>query len=279
MTYPNDSFQTFCKSKIGKFEMDSSFDLLHADCVKDSQKELEKNLQFIRNPALLESLNKQEKTEYEKCIKKIQKMLDKINKIDKINNKFYSLDDFIKSYDSNEDYLSKLMIIEPLMKNPKKQNIGEKYTKRCLDYCTSRMDNVSYKKAGKIWFSQGNVVEHKPKGITGNGTKNIDFIININNSKIFATQKRSGESGGGQDSAFAEIKQYSEESVGYRYCNGIPLCILDGDYYSGQRKQTLFTINHRILIVESCKLLYLCEWLNENKNNISSIFCLEGDKK
>jgi hypothetical protein len=139
--------------------------------------------------------------------------------------------------------LTNAVVASFFMKNPIKQNLGEKIIKE-LDIDLCKLPSTGTK---SVYFDKAGNIFNKKASWT---TKSADYIY----KDIYWTQKITKEGGGSQDNQFDDVIRFLSFGSVQRKVGAI----LDGDYYeNGKRDELkdLFSANTNVIITSIDELI------------------------
>lgn len=124
---------------------------------------------------------------------------------------------------------------DSLTKDPTRQNLGEKLV---LEYLQELFGASNVKKLSGYYFRDATL--EKSTGRLGVSSKSVDFAVVAGDTAYMIAQKFTTGSGGSQDAAADEMKQYMKDAsntqASYVHLgslkNVVPVVIVDGSYYN-----------------------------------------------
>lgn len=176
----------------------------------------------------------------EKVIEDLDNNDSKLNyKIERKSERCGSDIDFIK-----EEIRRSPVVREEFAKDPSRQNVYE----ICFN---SIIEESGYgiKKLHGTYLIEGKPIKaNKPRS----GQKSIDFLVTVNNTKIYISHKYIREAGGAQDSQFSDLLDYMDRGVFAEDKNDYYVVVFGGGYFTPQKREILHSKeNDRVLAFDA----------------------------
>ena len=172
-------------------------------------------------------------------IKEVRKDIHKAWVQEKIANHIAAFDGIMTAEEIENAILNDIIVASKFCKDPSKQNISEKLAAEVL-----RLKKLPSQGNSCIRFNDnGDIVST----VSGN-TKSADFMLN----EYYATQKYTGQSGGGQDNQRDDVIDFLKRgSIKHKVA-----AIVDGAYWDYWREELkeIFANNPNVLITSVTEL-------------------------
>lgn len=171
----------------------------------------------------------------------------------------YSIDD-IKSLILENDLIGSFFC-----KDPAKQNISEKLFADIIRSITGVENFSNLPSSTNQYLIHGEIQKITPRPV---GLKSIDYIFSYNGLNFACSQKYTMAEGGAQDNQYNDLISFLYNSTldGRDLITSvIPIVLIDGEYYTENRKDTLKNINPLAIVCSSLDLeKELDIWINKN---------------
>jgi len=131
-----------------------------------------------------------------------------------------------------EEILKNDLVASFFMKSSSRQNIPEKEIAELISKISTVNNFINYPSNIKLFMFNGKIISSHVDGV-----KSIDYYWETNNKKIYATQKYTSGSGGGQDNSHLEVIQFLLHSQSFK--DGYSFAILDGSFYTENKIKKL----------------------------------------
>lgn len=140
-------------------------------------------------------------------------------------------------------------------KDPAKQNISEKYFAKVIKNIDGVSNFENLPSNTKVFVKNGEIMQDEKRAI---GIKSIDYSFYFKDALFICSQKYTKDRGGAQDNQFNDVVSFLVNSRELK--DAIPMALVDGNYYTENKKEELKLINSKAIV---CSVFDLEEILNE----------------